>query len=150
MNKYTICIGQVLTAIDLDPWAAGFLTVGNEYIVTRIDKRNPPAETLITVQGINQRFWAKRFKVAPMQSVSDVISKTSIRNTNVGKSNYAQHKIQPWDIWLEYDLNPWDADIVKRTLRTKESAGMTPTEQRILDYKKIKHICDERIRQLET
>ena len=64
------------------------------------------------------------------------------RKYNVGQSDYAKHKIQPWDIWLEYDLNPWDADIVKRILRHK------PNERR-LDYEKIKHICDERIRQID-
>lgn len=65
------------------------------------------------------------------------------RSYNVGKSDYSKKKIQPWDLWLEYDLNPFDADIVKRVLRTKEG------ESRILDYKKIIHVCEERIRQLE-
>lgn len=64
------------------------------------------------------------------------------RSYNVGTSDYAQHNIQPWDIWYEYKLNPWDADIIKRILRNK------PGERR-LDYEKIKHICDERIRQLD-
>ena len=67
----------------------------------------------------------------------------SIRDYNVGKSNYAKKKIQPWDIWLEYDLNPWDADIIKRILRTKED------EPRSLDYEKVIHICQERLRQLK-
>jgi hypothetical protein len=66
----------------------------------------------------------------------------STREHNVGESDYAKHKIQPWDIWLEYRLNPWDADIVKRVLRNKPG-------QRRLDYEKIKHICDERIRQID-
>lgn len=64
------------------------------------------------------------------------------RDYNIGKSDYAKHKIQPWDIWKEYNLNPWDADIVKRVLRTKEG------EERSLDYEKIIHICKERIRQI--
>ena len=68
---------------------------------------------------------------------------------NVGESNYANFSIQPWDIWREYNLNPWDADIVKRILRTKDVGNMTPTEARLLDYEKIKHICDERIAQLK-
>lgn len=72
-----------------------------------------------------------------------------VRKGNVGASNYAEHTIQPWSVWIDYDLNPWDADIVKRTLRTKEEPGMTEIEARIMDYNKIKHICDERIRQLE-
>ena len=69
---------------------------------------------------------------------------SNVRDYNVGKSDYSKHKIQPWDIWLEYGLNPWDADIVKRVLRTKEG------EDRKLDYEKIIHVCRERIRQLET
>lgn len=71
-----------------------------------------------------------------------------VRETNVGKSNYAQHTIQPWSIWIDYDLNPWDADIVKRILRTKAEEGMSLKESRLMDYEKIIHICQERIRQL--
>ena len=72
-----------------------------------------------------------------------------VRKGNIGTSNYSKHTIQPWSIWIDYDLNAWDADIVKRVLRTKEESGMTEIEARIMDYNKIKHICDERIRQLE-
>ena len=68
----------------------------------------------------------------------------NVRDYNIGKSDYAKHKIQPWDIWLEYNLNPWDADIVKRVLRTKEGEDRKP------DYEKIIRVCRERIRQLET
>ena len=77
----------------------------------------------------------------PKEAVED---KEDIRSYNVGSSDYAKHKIQPWSIWLEYNLNPWDADIVKRVLRTKETDG------RRLDYEKIIHICKERIRQIEV
>lgn len=73
-----------------------------------------------------------------------------VRSFNVGSSDYAKHKIQPWDIWIEYHLNPFDADIVKRVLRTKQENGLSEREARILDYEKIKHICEERIRQLTT
>lgn len=72
-----------------------------------------------------------------------------VRNGNIGKSDYSVHTIQPWSIWIDYNLNPWDADVVKRILRTKAEAGMSETEARIMDYQKIKHICDERIRQLQ-
>lgn len=47
-----------------------------------------------------------------------------------------KHKIQPWDIWIEYKLNPFDADIVKRILRVKEEEGMTKEQSRKLDYEK--------------
>lgn len=60
-----------------------------------------------------------------------------IREYNVGNSDYSKHKIQPWDIWREYDLNPWDADIVKRILRTKEEPGKSKEDSRIMDYEKL-------------
>lgn len=66
----------------------------------------------------------------------------NVQSYNVGKSDYSKHAIQPWDIWKEYNLNPWDADIVKRVLRTKEG------EARTLDYEKIIHICRYRIAEL--
>ncbi len=67
----------------------------------------------------------------------------SVRDHNVGESNYADHTIQPWDIFLDYpELNYWDCDIIKRILRKKSS------DPRMLDYQKIIHICEERIRQI--
>ena len=65
------------------------------------------------------------------------------RDYNIGSSDYSKHLIQPWAIWLEYELNAWDADIVKRVLRTKKG------ESRESDYNKIIHDCKERLRQLE-
>ena len=84
-------------------------------------------------------------------SVDEILhnSTNKTREYNIGKSDYSKHKIQPWDIWMEYHLNPWDADIIKRVLRTKTEPGLTPIESRILDYNKIIHICHERINQLD-
>ena len=68
-----------------------------------------------------------------------------VRSSNVGKSDYSQHLIQPWAIWLSYqNLTPWDCDIIKRVLRTKEG------ETRRSDYEKIIHNCQERIRQIDV
>lgn len=66
----------------------------------------------------------------------------NVQSYNAGKSDYSKHVIRLWDIWKEYNLNPWDADIVKRVLRSKEG------EARTLDYKKIIHICKYRIAEL--
>ena len=74
----------------------------------------------------------------------------SSREYNVGNSDYSKHVIQPWSIWLDYNLDPWDSDIVKRVLRTKSESGLSSDESRILDYRKIIHICEERIRQLSS
>lgn len=65
------------------------------------------------------------------------------RTYNVGKSDYSQHKIQPWDIWIEYNLDPFEADIIKRVLRNKKG------ESRREDFQKIRHICEEIDRQYE-
>lgn len=73
-----------------------------------------------------------------------MVDANEVRGHNVGASDYAQHLIQPWAIWQDYNLNPWDADIIKRVLRTKDC------EPRWCDYKKIIHICQERLRQLEA
>ena len=67
-----------------------------------------------------------------------------VRDHNIGASDYAAHVIQPWAIWIDYALNPWDADIVKRVLRTKQG------EDRRQEYQKIIHICEERIRQIDA
>lgn len=65
---------------------------------------------------------------------NDVLTQ-GIQSFNVGKSDYSKHKIQPWDIWKEYNLNPWEADIVKRILRHKDG------DSRVEDLQKIIHIC---------
>lgn len=65
------------------------------------------------------------------------------RTHNIGTSNYSNHTIQPWSIWMDYNLDGFDADIVKRVLRTK------PNEKHD-DYRKIIHICQEKLRQLNN
>ena len=72
----------------------------------------------------------------------------SARDYNIGTSDYSKHVIQPWSIWLDYNLDPWDADIIKRVLRTKIEPGLSINESKIMDYNKIIHICKEKIRQL--
>lgn len=86
----------------------------------------------------------KKYHVVNKSDLAVDKKEVDTRSYNVGASDYAKHKIQPWDIWLEYNLGPWDADIIKRVLRTKNTDG------RRLDYEKIIHICKERIRQIDN
>lgn len=79
-----------------------------------------------------------------------IVDDTGTRKDNVGTSDYSEHVIQPWSIWLDYNLDPWDADIIKRVLRTKAEPCMSVVEARIVDYAKIIHICKEKIRQLKN
>lgn len=76
--------------------------------------------------------------------IHDVKDEVDIRSFNIGNSNYSKHIIQPWSIWLDYpELTSWDHDIIKRVLRTKKG------ETRTMDYEKIIHDCNERIRQIK-
>lgn len=89
-----------------------------------------------------------------MKEISDELYSTleylgiidnGVRNHNVGKSNYSERLIQPWTIWLSYpELTSFDHDILKRVLRTKDG------DSRRMDYEKIIHICEERIRQIDV
>ena len=86
-----------------------------------------------------------------LKALKDKMDAESIRNHNIGNSNYAKMPTgyQPWDLWKVYHLNPWDADILKRLLRTKSEPGISPKESRRLDYEKIIHVCQERINQID-
>lgn len=95
--------------------------------------------------SINKRTLYKLIELGVLKT-----TKHSCRDAHVGKSDYSEHVIQPWTIWLEYNMNAWDADIQKRLLRTKVEPGMTPEEARKLDYQKIIHDAQERIRQLDV
>lgn len=76
--------------------------------------------------------------------IHDAKDEVDIRSFNIGNSNYSKHIIQPWAIWIDYpELTSWDHDVIKRILRTKQG------ESRIMDYEKIIHDLQERIRQLK-
>ena len=90
------------------------------------------------MKEINDKLYAK------LKELGIINEGSNVSNYNVGTSDYSKHIIQPWSIWIDYNLNPFDADIVKRILRTKEN---TPRKE---DYEKIIRICQERIRQIEN
>ena len=74
-----------------------------------------------------------------------MIDVNEVRTVVEGSSDYNKHRYQIWDIWIKFRINNgFDCDLVKRTLRTKQ------TDPRILDYKKMVHICSERIRQFQN
>ena len=91
------------------------------------------------MKEIDDKLYAELLKLGIINEETN-----NVRDHNVGTSDYSQHIIQPWTIWQDWNLNPWDADIIKRVLRKKLS------NSRIEDYEKIIHICQERIRQIET
>ena len=95
-------------------------------------RHNLPDSTEVSIEEVQAEVLANQ------------MAENDTRSHNVGESDYSKHKIQPWDIWIEYKLNPFDADIIKRVLRHKK------TDTRKMDYEKIIHICQERIRQIDS
>ena len=91
------------------------------------------------MKQISDELYDKLLKLGIIQEDNNYV-----RSYNIGNSDYSKHTIQPWSIWIDYNLNPWDADIIKRVLRTKKETT------RIEDYKKIIHIAKERIRQINV
>lgn len=106
-----------------------------------------PAPASVVPEGLFPWINPSEFPLKPGRiepAIENPFNRENVMSYNVGDSDYSKNKIQPWDVWEEYFLNPWDADIVKRTLRTKE------TQSRREDYEKIKHICDKRISQIDA
>ena len=78
----------------------------------------------------------KPINFCPEEQVDEEALKALKTQINAGSnSNYAKMPVgyQPWDLWKVYHMNPWDADILKRLLRTKAEPGMTIEESRRLD-----------------
>jgi hypothetical protein len=60
----------------------------------------------------------------------------------VGGDHYIQHgRMQPWEIWKHYKLNPWEASAIKYILRRKDPA------KRSEDLRKAAH-CLEYLAQM--
>lgn len=88
---------------------------------------------------INDELYTKLVAIGVIPTEND-----ETRSYNVGASDYSEKVIQPWSVWQDWNLNPWDADIVKRIGRHKDG------EDEFIKYEKIIHICRERLRQLNT
>lgn len=72
-----------------------------------------------------------------------IIDETNVRGRNFGASDYNEHLITPWAIFLDHpELNFWEQDIIKRILRRKD------TDPRELELDKIIHDAQEMKRQI--
>jgi hypothetical protein len=70
----------------------------------------------------------------PLQRRTDEIDASGVQNRQVGGDHYVRHAIQPWDIWREYNLDPWEASALKYLLRRKG--------KRLEDLEKCRHCLD--------
>lgn len=62
----------------------------------------------------------------------------SFRDQQVGGTHYKQG-IQPWDVFLEWGVDPWTANVVKYILRF-------PYKDEVKDLEKAKHYIEYLIR----
>ena len=69
---------------------------------------------------------------------------TNPKDSNIGESDYSTRKIQPWDVWESFNPTPWEADIIKRLMRTKSA------EDDELDLQKIRHVCEYKMMELDS
>jgi hypothetical protein len=60
-----------------------------------------------------------------------------LKNRQVNGNHYSKHKIQVWDIILEYELNFFEGNILKYLLRRKDN--------RKLDLLKAQHYLEKLI-----
>lgn len=99
----------------------------------------------MTDEQIIQLALNNRDAMVKLYQIGVLKDQESCRDYNVGDSDYAEHLLQPWSIWLDYgnSINEFDKDIIKRVLRKKKG------DPRIKDYDKIIHICEERKRQIK-
>lgn len=80
---------------------------------------------------------AEKAKRAGMEDAGDVMAK------QVGGDHYKRTKMQPWDIFSAYNLDPWSANVVKYILRFPHKAG-------VQDLEKAKHYIEYLIANYET
>jgi len=84
---------------------------------------------LIKLIGGNNIHLVKHHHLKPYDKQIPLAKDTM--KSSVGDSEYHTKATQPWDLWLNITLTPWQADCVKRLLRRSESRD---------DLNKVKHI----------
>lgn len=62
----------------------------------------------------------------------------------IGGDHYKKHTIQPWHIWEDYNMNPWQANALKYLLRYNDK------DKPLEDLYKCKHYIDYLISNLEN
>jgi len=63
----------------------------------------------------------------------------------VGGDHYvSQGRMQPWEIWKHYKLNPWEASAIKYILRRKDPA------KRAEDLRKAAHCLEYLVQMVEA
>jgi hypothetical protein len=66
-------------------------------------------------------------------SLGDLLKqKIGAKQMQIGGSHYIKHKIQPWDVWEDWKLDPWLCNVIKYVHRHDSKNGLE-------DLKKAQH-----------
>lgn len=76
---------------------------------------------------------ADELKTTPPKSLPDIL-KDKLRETQVGGDHY-KGKIEPWDVMMDWNLDPWLANVIKYIQRHRKKAGKE-------DLEKAKHYLE--------
>ena len=68
-----------------------------------------------------------------------------VMQQQIGGNHYKKHKIQPWHIVDEYNLDYYLGSALKYLLRHKKGTNLTQNEKRIEDLEKAKHYLEKKI-----
>ncbi len=55
--------------------------------------------------------------------------KIEANNMQVGGNHYISHKIQPWDVWEDWKLDPWLCNVIKYVQRHHRKNGKEDLEK---------------------
>ena len=72
-------------------------------------------------------------KVTPPKSLPEILEE-KFKDYQVGGDHY-KGKIEPWDVMMEWQLDPWLANVIKYIQRHRKKAGKE-------DLEKAKHYLD--------
>ena len=88
-----------------------------------------------------QEMIADMYKMEPPYLIDDNGNKTPLTLKQIDGNHYSKHKIQPWDIIDEWELDYYLGNVIKYVLRDKDN--------QVIDLKKAIHYLEKKIELLE-
>lgn len=67
-----------------------------------------------------------------METLGDMLKAKLAKNVQIGGSHYKASSIEPWDVFMDWRLDPWLCNVIKYVQRHNKKNG-------IEDLKKAQH-----------
>ena len=85
--------------------------------------------------GVDEFFYKAKLAAKAADLSAGMEDSGDVMARQVGGTHYKGSAIQPWDIFIEYKLDPWAANVVKYILRFHKKEGKQ-------DLEKAKHYIE--------